>query len=128
MKTYATADVVVTMNTQRFSHRKDSNLIVTFDRPLFAEVRIPITAYIRTDVVFNPGSVNFGAVEEGKSASKSVTISYAGRADWKIERLKINNSHLSGTIKQTSRVGGQAQYRLSVSLKPGSPPEPCGNR
>ena len=73
------------MNTERFVRRKDSNLIVTFDRPYYARVTIPITAYIRTDVVLSPGSATFGAVEQGKSAKRDIAISYAGRADWKIK-------------------------------------------
>ena len=48
------AFIEVTMDTRRFKRRKDSNVIVTFDQPLYAEVRIPITAYIRTDVVLTP--------------------------------------------------------------------------
>jgi hypothetical protein len=109
------------MNTQRFTHRKDSNLIVTFDKPLYAQIRIPLTAYIRTDVVVNPGSVNFGAVEQGKSPQKTVAIAYAGRSDWKIEKLKFNSDYLNGSIKETRRNGGQIGYLLAVSLKSGVP-------
>jgi Protein of unknown function (DUF1573) len=121
LKTFETAEVVVTMNTQRFTHRKDSNVIVTFDQPLYAQIRIPLSAYIRTDVVVSPGSVNFGAVEQGKSPQKSVAISYAGRSDWKIDNLKIDSKYLTGSIKQTRRNGGQIGYLLAVNLKSGAP-------
>ena len=47
--------IEVTMDTRKFTRRKDSNVIITIDSPLHAEIRIPITAYIRTDVVFDPG-------------------------------------------------------------------------
>ena len=50
-----TTYVEVQMNTQKFRQRKDSNLIIKFDSPRIAELRVPITAYIRTDVVINPG-------------------------------------------------------------------------
>jgi hypothetical protein len=36
------AYIEVTMDTRRFTRQKDSNLIVTFDAPLYAEVRIPV--------------------------------------------------------------------------------------
>ena len=121
LKTYETADIIVTMNTQKFLRQKDSNLIITFDKPLFATVRIPIRAYIRPDVVLRPGSVKFGAIEQGKSFRKSLSIAYAGRRDWKIERVKINSPYLSGTVKQISRSGGRVRYQLSVTLKPGAP-------
>ena len=71
------AYIEVTMDTRKFTRQKDSNLIVTFDQPLYGEVRLPISAYIRTDVVLDPGGVNFGAVERGQKAEKRITIPYA---------------------------------------------------
>ncbi|HBL45631.1 MAG TPA: hypothetical protein DDZ90_19805, partial [Planctomycetaceae bacterium] len=38
--------IQVKMDTARFQRRKDSNVIITIDAPQYAEVRIPITAYI----------------------------------------------------------------------------------
>lgn len=122
LKTNETAEIVVTMDTRRFIRRKDSNLIVTFDQPFYAQVRIPITAYIRTDVVLTPGSINFGAVEQGQSATRTLSIAYAGRSDWAIKGIKINNKYLTGQVKETSRAGGQIGYQLEMTLKPGMPP------
>ena len=95
------------MNTDRFVRRKDTNLIVTFDRPYYARVTIPITAYIRTDVVVTPGAAAFGAVEQGKTAQRDIAIAYAGRGDWKIKRLKIDSKHLVAKFVQTGRNEGQ---------------------
>ena len=84
------AYIEVTMDTRKFMRRKDSNLIVTFDAPLYAQVQIPITAYIRTDVVLEPGAFNFGAVEQGTLKQKKIVIQYAGRSDWKIKEVKTS--------------------------------------
>ncbi len=121
LATYETAEVIITMDTRRFSRRKDTNLIVTFDQPIYAQVRIPITAYIRTDVVLSPGTVNFGAVEKGKPAKQSVKIEYAGRGNWKIRNLKIASKYLTGRVVEKSRVGGQVNYELSMTLKNNAP-------
>ena len=43
------------MDTKKFQHDKNSSVTVVIDRPQYAEVRIPIHAYIRTDVVLAPG-------------------------------------------------------------------------
>ncbi|MEZ6124670.1 MAG: DUF1573 domain-containing protein [Planctomycetaceae bacterium] len=62
------ATITVQMNTKNFRQRKDSNVLLSLKsaRQLhFTEVRIPVTAYIRTDVVFNPGAVQFGEIELG---------------------------------------------------------------
>lgn len=117
--------VEVTMDTLKFTRRKDSNLIVVFDAPLYQEVRIPITAYIRTDVVLAPGSANFGAVDQGMETARKVLISYAGRDDWKIKEVRSKNEHIVASVTETSRSGaagsGRATYDLNVILKPTAP-------
>jgi len=116
-----TAYIEIEMNTLRFKHRKDSNVIVTFDAPLSAEVRIPITVYIRTDVVLNPGGVNFGAVAQGEKAERKISVAYAGRDDWKITSVRTNSKHLAARVVETSRQDGQVGYNLLVSLKATAP-------
>src|SRR5581483_9889181 len=81
------AYIEISMDTVRFQHQKDSAALITLSEPthnLITEVRIPLHVYIRTDVVFTPGSVNFGAVEQGAGAERRVHIEYAGRPDWRI--------------------------------------------
>ena len=117
LKSKETAYVEVTMDTHRFSRRKDSNLIVVFDLPYQAEVRIPITAYIRTDVVLTPGSVNFGAVQQGLKSERKLTLSYAGREDWRIQEIVNKNKSLDVRFEQTSRGGGYVNYDLYFTLK-----------
>lgn len=115
------AFIEVTMDTRKFMRRKDSNLIVTFDSPLYAQVQIPITAYIRTDVVLNPGGVNFGAVEQGTQTQRKLIIQYAGRNDWKIKEVKTNNKHIIAKVVEKSRSGGRVTYELQASLEPTAP-------
>ena len=115
------AYIEVTMDTRKFTRQKDSNLIVTFDQPLYAEVRLPISAYIRTDVVLDPGGVKFGAVEQGQKAEKKIAVTYAGRDDWKISDIKVGNSHVAARFVETGRSPGRVSYDLLVSLKPTAP-------
>ncbi len=117
-----TAFIEITMNTNRFSRRKDSNLIVTFDAPLYAEVRIPVTAYIRTDVVLRPGAANFGAVDQGVESNRRIEIEYQGRSNWTIRDVQVKNEHLTAKIVEKSRYGGRVNYELHVSIKPTAPP------
>jgi hypothetical protein len=115
------AIIEVTMNTRRFKRRKDSNVIVRFTKPSFAEVRIPITAYIRTDVVFDPGMVQFGNLEMGKGGKRQVKIAYAGRPDWVIKKLEVKNQFLSASFNEKSRNGGRVDYTLDVMLNENTP-------
>lgn len=116
-----TGFIEVTMDTRKFTRRKDSNLIVTFDKPLLAELRIPITAYIRTDVVFEPGFVNFGKIDQGTESKRKVTISYAGRDDWQIKEVRSKNKNVAGKVVETSRGNGRVGYDLFISLAPSVP-------
>ncbi len=110
--------VEVQMNTSKFRQRKDSNLIIQFDVPQFEEVRIPITAYIRTDVVFQPGAIRFGNIDQGVGGTARIQIAYAGRADWDIENIKLPNSSLKATLSAPRREAGQIHFELRMELAP----------
>jgi len=122
-----TAFLDVAMDTLRFFDRKTSVLTVVFDRPLYAEVRIPVEVFIRRDIVLAPGSANFQAVPEGQAASRTIQVSYAGRADWTIKQLEVKSPHLEVRLeeirrgKQTGTTIGQVGYNIVVDLKPTAP-------
>jgi hypothetical protein len=116
LKTYDEGELVAHFNTDRFTGQRGATLTVTFDRPQFAEVQLRVDGYIRTDVVINPGSVEFGSIDEGAGAQKQLDVNYAGRGDWKIVDIKSGNPHLKAEAVETSRQGGQVSYRLNVSV------------
>jgi hypothetical protein len=124
LESLETGYIEATMNTTRFTRRKDSNLIVVFDQPSYAEVRIPVTAYIRTDVVLTPGGAEFGAVEAGKPAERKIEVAYAGRSDWTIKEVKSDSKYVDAKVVETSREGGSVNYDLFVSLKDNAPVGP----
>jgi hypothetical protein len=109
------------MDTLRFSRRKTSNVIVTIDAPNYQEIRIPITSYIRTDVVFSPGSANFGPVEHGEDNQKTIELSYAGRDDWAVRGIISNNKNLTVKAVETTRENGRVAYKLLLTIKTGTP-------
>jgi hypothetical protein len=110
------AYVEITMDTRKFTRRKDSNVIVVFDQPSYQEVRIPITAYIRTDVVIDPGSAQFGAIDREQKNERTLSIAYAGRENWQIKEVKTNSELVTAVSKETSRGGGRVNYDLTITL------------
>ncbi len=112
----------VRMNTRSFKQQRDTSLSIFFDAPQFAEVRIPISAYIRTDVVFEPGKVDFGKVDFLTGGKTTVRIAYAGRNDWQIRDVKISSKELTVTRKEVSRANGNVTYDLEVNLAPEAKP------
>lgn len=116
-----TAYIEIVMDTRKFTHLKESSVTVVFDRPQAAEVRIPIKAYIRTDVVLTPGGVEFGAITKGNDQERKVSIAYAGRANWSIKNVVTKNPNITARVVETSRSGINVNYDLLVSVKGTAP-------
>ncbi len=119
LKSRESTYIEITMNTHKFTHRKNSNLIVTFDRPKRAEVRIPITAYIQPDIVINPGSVNFGTVDNSTAWKQRVKVSHSSRPNWHVQGATTNSKHLD--VQVAPNPAGQRGYELTVLLKKTAP-------
>ncbi|HWB08382.1 MAG TPA: DUF1573 domain-containing protein [Pirellulales bacterium] len=121
LKTYETGEIVAHFNTDRFSGQRGATLTVTIDRPYPAEIQLRVDGYIRTDVVLNPGSVEFGSIDQGQVSKKRVTVNYAGRDDWKIVDVKSSNPHVEAKVAEKGRGNGQVAYQLTVSVAPDAP-------
>jgi hypothetical protein len=115
------ATIEVRMNTTNFEKQRDTTLSIFIDAPQSAEVRVPISAYIRTDVVFDPGKVDLERVSYGTEVNRRVTINYAGRPEWQIRELKVTNPDLTAEFKEIKREQAPADginviYQLQVKL------------
>jgi len=122
LKTWEKAEIVATADTRGFFGRKDATLTVVFGGQFPAEVQLHVHAYIRSDIVVQPGSVQFGSVAEGSSARQKVTVSYAGRPDWEIAKVETPNRHLEAQlVKAAVPTSGQVTYDLVVTLKDDTP-------
>jgi len=121
LKTWEKAELVATLDTRSFLGQKDATLTVVFDQPFPAEVQLQVHSYIRSDVVVQPGGVEFGSVSHGTTRERQLTISYAGRADWQIEAVECSSPHVDAELQPLERQAGQATYRLTVRLKDDAP-------
>ncbi len=121
LKTYETGAILVKFNTNSFVGQRSATITVTIDRPYYAEVQLNIRGYIRGDIVFNPGTVNFGSIDQGAGGKQTVSVTYAGRSDWRIQDIRSANSNLQVDLAETQRISGRVTYQLGVGLKPGTP-------
>lgn len=117
------ATLDIRLNTRQFSKKRDTSATIFFDSPQYASVLIPITAYIRTDVVFDPGIVRFGTVDYGAGAELNVKVAYAGRTEWQISDIRIANKYLTVTRVEKKRGNGLVDYDLVVKLDKDAPPQ-----
>lgn len=116
LKTWQKAEIVVAMDTRGFQGRKDSTITVVFDLPFHVEIQLHVHAYIRGDIVVRPGAAEFGSVCQGVGATRILTVSYAGRNGWRIERVESTNPNIEARIEESSRGDGKVGYRLTVRL------------
>ncbi len=121
LKTYERGGIVARVNSSSYLGRYGATITVTFDRPYFAEVQLQVSSYIRADVVFEPGSVQFGTVEQGQPAEQKVKVTCYGNSNWRIRELRSANPHLSAEAVELSRGPGQVLYELTVKLGPNAP-------
>lgn len=122
LKSHEKGAIVAHLNTDRYLGQRGATITVTIDKPRYAEVQLHVSGNVRSDVVFNPGSVQLGSVEQGQTAAKKVTLTVYGRSNWKILEVRSANRHLKGEAVETGRRGGTVSYKLNVTLDAGAEP------
>ena len=121
LKTYETMEIVATVDTRKFLGKKEATLRVVLDEPFPAEIRLHVYSYIRSDVVFEPGSVQFDTVDHGTEVQRTVRISYAGRSDWQIDDVQSAFPYLQARLDLLGRSTGKVEYDLTVTLRKDAP-------
>ena len=116
-----TGTILAKFNTDRFRGKKGATLTVIVDQPFYSEVTLEVKGYIRSDIVFHPGSVEFGVVNQGESSSHSTRVLYAGRDDWQITSVRSEQPWLTPSVQQVSRGGGRVEYKLLVAIREDAP-------
>jgi Protein of unknown function (DUF1573) len=113
--------VAVVLDTRSFIGPKSAEIIVSFDQPTHADVRLTVNSFIRQDIVLNPGAVQLGTLSRGQESAKDLDIEYAGAANWQILSVTKPNPYLDVKYDELYRRPGQVGYRVHVSLKPTAP-------
>ncbi len=107
LKTFETGEIVAEFNTRQFIGQKSAIVTVTFDKPAYAEVQLQVSGFIRSDVVLQPGEIDFGNVDLGTSAERRVQITYAGREDWGLTDARSTDPNLRLQLVDMGRGRGQ---------------------
>lgn len=120
-KSWEKGAIIAHVNSDLFRGRKGATLTVTFDKPFYAEAQVQVSVFIRDDVVLNPGSLHFGAVEQGNPAVVRLAVGAYNRPGWQIAAVKSDNPHLEAEVAEARRDAGQTVYHLTVRLGDGAP-------
>jgi len=121
-----TAIIEAQMDTRNFVGPKSTVLYVTLMTASGreAEAGLGVTAQILSDIVLNPGSIDFGTVLRGQSPTQILTIERINAEGWRFERMVSGSRALNAQLVETGRKGGAVSYTMSVSLKPDAPAGP----
>lgn len=121
LHTRDTSAVVATFNTTSFSGSKSATITVVFDRPYYAEVRLQVTGYIRTDVEVEPAEIAFGEVPEGQTKEVAVKVTRRGQPNWRIEDVRSECTDLGVRLGKPQVANQAVQYPLVVRMKESMP-------
>lgn len=121
-----TAVVEAEMDTRNFVGVKATTLYVTVATASggTVEVGLRVQSNILSDIVLNPGTIDFGTVVQGQPIERSLTIDRVGEPGWRAERMLTGSRSLQGSLTETVRNGGQVGYLLKVAVKPDAPAGP----
>ena len=111
------------MDTRNFVGPKATVLFVTLITASGreAEARLAVSSHILSDIVLNPGAIDFGTVKRGQPATQVLTIDRINSPDWRFTRMVSATRSLNAQLVETGRKEGSVSYSLSVSLKPDAP-------
>ena len=85
-----TGSILARYNTDTHRGKKGATLTVVIDQPFYTEVRLRVDGYIRQDMVFHPGAIEFGKQSRGQELARTTKILYAGRSDWAVVDVLSN--------------------------------------
>lgn len=114
------------MDTRNFVGRKATVLFVTVINSAGreAEARLNVASTILSDIVLNPGTLDFGVVARGKTPAQSLTIDRIGPPGWQIKRMISTSKSIDATLSETHRDDQSVSYLLKVSIRADAPPGP----
>jgi Protein of unknown function (DUF1573) len=121
LKKLETGEIIAELNTKQFIGARTATLTVFIDKPFYAEVQLQIAGFIRSDVVVQPGEIDFGNVDLGTATERRVKISYAGREDWSVLEARATDPNLRLQLVDMGRARGSATYELVARLSKDAP-------
>ncbi len=120
-KTYQKGGIVCEFNTRSFIGAKSAVVTVVFTKPYYGEMQLSVKGNIRSDIVTEPGEIQFGDLDRGTEKSTSVKVTYAGKNKWEITDVRSVNQHLGVKLERIDKGVGKVEYVMEVRLKDTAP-------
>ena len=124
LKKGESTELVAVFNTQRFVGQKQATVTLILAPPYSGEVQLTVRGNIRSDVMFEPGSIDFGSVTQQSIANKTarrVSITKFNNPNWQIIDVKSTFSDVGVTLSKPVRFGNQVKYDMDIRIKESAP-------
>lgn len=111
------------MDTTNFVGHKATILFVTLITASGqqAEVRLAVSSDIQSDIVLNPGTVDFGYLVAGQEATRTIRIDRVGSSEWRAVKMTSNVKGIDAKLAELARTSTGVSYELTVSLRKDAP-------
>jgi len=127
LKPGETGAVIARLNTTG-QHLRDKSAVLTVRLETvingsrrIESVQLFVSGFIRPDTVLTPGSVEFGTVTEGMSATRVVQLEYTGRAGWTLTKVERSQPFIYAKAEEIRRKRGKGVYRITATLTDDAP-------
>jgi hypothetical protein len=120
----AQTTVEATIDTTKFQGPKASGLRLMIDRPVWDEIDLNLTCFIRADLTLVPGLVDFGTVRRStKPVASTLILTYSGpRSDWAITALRTQTARIKAEARELDRThDGRVHWQITTQLDPSGP-------
>ncbi|HTM54943.1 MAG TPA: DUF1573 domain-containing protein [Pirellulales bacterium] len=121
LKTFETGEIIADFNTRDFQGQRSATIFVRLDCVSQAEVQLRVSGFIRSDVVLQPGALDWGTVDFGTPVEKVLQVAHVGSMDWRILDVKTADPHFEVELSQPMRTPGRISYELLVRLTKDAP-------
>ncbi|MFO0956984.1 MAG: DUF1573 domain-containing protein [Isosphaeraceae bacterium] len=99
------AIIEAAIDTTNFINKKNTTLFVSLVSASGKqeEIGLGISAQILSDVVLNPGTIDFGTVARGQEVTKTLTIDHMASIGWKAEKMVSASKAIDAWLDETLR-------------------------
>ena len=119
IKSMETGEIIAHIDTTGKQHTRNRRATITviFSQPAYAEVQLQVSTYIRSDVGFDPGIIEFGTVSQGTSSTKTAYLRYEGQPGWALSAIQKDDPRFRAEAQEIERQDGHVVYKIDVTLK-----------
>ena len=122
-----TGAIIARLNTSG-QHLRNKSAVLTVQLDMLVNnarridtVQLFVSGFIRPDIMLTPGSIEFGAVNKGMTAERTLLLEYTGQPGWALTRVERSLPFIYARAEEIRRDRGNVTYRITAVLRDDAP-------